>query len=328
MKKRPLIIGALALALFGGAYALWQRQQATQTPVLSGNVDIRSVNLAFRVGGRLAELAVDEGATVKTGQVLGRLDEEPARHALADAEAALSALKARQSLYHQGYRKEDVEQARATVDARAAALADAESTFKRQQELAGTGAAAKKALDSARAGFEQARAQLDAARQQYQAMSKGYRPQEVAEIDANVKRSEAQLASARLQLADTVLKAPADGVVMTRAVEPGSMLSAGGTVYTLSLPSPVWVRAYVAEPHLGDFAPGCAVTVYRDGREQPYAGRVGFVSPTAEVTPKNVETTDLRTALVYRLRVVVDKPDAGLRQGMPVTVKQADCRHE
>uniref|UniRef100_UPI0018EBD807 HlyD family efflux transporter periplasmic adaptor subunit n=1 Tax=Aquitalea sp. ASV11 TaxID=2795103 RepID=UPI0018EBD807 len=192
-----------------------------------------------------------------------------------------------------------------------------------QQELAGSGAAAVKALDAARSARQQAQAQYQAAQQQYQALSKGYRPQEVAEVDANVKRAEAQLASARLQLADTVLSAPSDGIILTRVLEPGSMLAAGSSVLTLSLRQPVWVRAYVAEPQLGQAQPGRKVWIYRDGRSQPYAAVVGFVSPTAEFTPKNVETADLRTAQVYRLRLIVSQPDAALRQGMPVTVKLA-----
>lgn len=322
MNKRVLFgIAVLLLAAAGTLW--WQQQQTAAELVLSGNVDIREVNLSFRVGGRLQQLLVDEGATVKAGQQLGRLDDAPQRNAVADTEAALAALKARQSLMHQGYRSEDVAQARAALAARQAVLTDASAAWQRQQELAGSGAAAVKALDAARSAHEQAQAQYQAAQQQYQALSKGYRQQEVAEVDANVKRAEAQLASARLQLADTVLTAPSDGIILTRAVEPGSMLAAGSTVLTLSLRSPVWVRAYVAEPQLGQAQPGRKLLVYRDGRSQPYAAVVGFVSPTAEFTPKNVETADLRTAQVYRLRVIITQPDAALRQGMPVTVKLA-----
>ena len=323
MNKKRMVVGLLVL---GGLVAgIWHWQQGKQDDALqlSGNVDIREVNLAFRVGGRLQQLLVDEGATVRAGQQLGRLDDAPQRNAVADATAALAALQARQSLMHQGYRSEDVAQARAALDARQAALTDAHAAWLRQQELAGTGAAAIKALDAARSANDQAQAQYQAAQQQYQALSKGYRPQEVAEVDANVKRAEAQLASARLQLADTVLSAPSDGIILTRVVEPGSMLAAGATTLTLSLTRPVWVRAYVAEPQLGQVQPGRKLLVYRDGRSQPYAAVVGFVSPTAEFTPKNVETTDLRTAQVYRLRVIISQPDAGLRQGMPVTVKLA-----
>ena len=107
-------------------------------------------------------------------------------------------------------------------------------------------------------------------------------------------------------------------------LEPGrknGLLNAGGTVLTLSLTYPVWVRAYVDEKNLGQAQPGQAVLLYTDSRpDKPYHGKIGFVSPSAEFTPKTVETPDLRTDLVYRLRIVVNDADGALRQGMPVTV--------
>src|SRR5690606_23766525 len=93
------------------------------------------------------------------------------------------------------------------------------------------------------------------------------------------------------------------------------------TVYTLSLDAPVYVRAYVGEPDLGRIAPGTRVRVRSDSSEKVYHGQIGFISPRAEFTPKTVETSDLRTDLVYRLRVVVGDADAALRQGMPVTIE-------
>ena len=111
-----------------------------------------------------------------------------------------------------------------------------------------------------------------------------------------------------------MLVAPADGIVLTRAAERGAILGAGATIYTLSLTRPVWVRAYCAEPELGEVSPGRAVLVYTDGRrDRPYHGQVGFVSPTSEFTPKNVETADLRTALVGKLDPAHQGIDATLR---------------
>ena len=102
------------------------------------------------------------------------------------------------------------------------------------------------------------------------------------------------------------------------------MVQPGTPAFSLSLSNPVWVRAYVNEPQLGRFPTGTKVTLHTDSRpDKPYLGVVGFVSPTAEFTPKTVETSDLRTSLVYRLRIGVDTPDAQLRQGMPVTVRLA-----
>ena len=111
---------------------------------------------------------------------------------------------------------------------------------------------------------------------------------------------------------------------MTRVREPGAMVSVGSPVYTLSLTDKVYVRAYVAEPHLGRVSPGTGVQILTDAGGRSYSGQIGFVSPRAEFTPKSVETPALRTDLVYRLRIVVTDADSGLRQGMPVSVSFGD----
>jgi len=171
---------------------------------------------------------------------------------------------------------------------------------------------------------DEARARLQAANQTLSQLLSGSRREEIAEADANRARAAATAAQSEQRLADAVLRAPADGILLTRAVEPGTILAAGTPVYTLSLLSPVWARIYVSEPDLGRTPPGREVLLYTDGRpDKPYHGRIGFVSPTAEFTPKNVETPELRTALVYRARVIVSDADTGLRQGMPVTVRLA-----
>jgi HlyD family secretion protein len=113
-------------------------------------------------------------------------------------------------------------------------------------------------------------------------------------------------------------------VVTSRVREPGAIVSPNDVVYVVALTGSVWVRAYVSETDLGKLHPGTEVAVQSDAAPgHVYRGHVGFISPTAEFTPKSVETPELRTALVYRLRVIVDTPDPGLRQGMPVTVHVA-----
>src|SRR5690606_38404313 len=134
----------------------------------------------------------------------------------------------------------------------------------------------------------------------------------------DVALAERQQAMTRLD--DTALVAPADGTILARVREPGAVLPPGATVDTLSVDAPVYVRAWVSEPNLGRIVLGAAVFVTTDSSDRRYRGQVGFVSPRAEFTPRSVETTDLRTDLVYRLRIVVTDADEHLRQGMPVTV--------
>ncbi len=196
--------------------------------------------------------------------------------------------------------------------------------WRRQSALAATGAISRGQLDTARSQRDQTQAQVRSAREQLAQLETGYRPEEIAQSDAQLEGAKAALASAELALADASLTAPSDGIIISRAVENGSMVQSGATAFNLSLTAPVWVRAYVEEPWLGHFPSGARVTLTTDSRpDKPYHGVVGFVSPTAEFTPKSVETPDLRTHLVYRLRIVVQDPDPALRQGMPVTVRLA-----
>ena len=325
--KKPVVIVLIVvfiLAALGGGWMWYQSRQAASL-TLYGNVDIRTVNLSFRVGGRLASLAVDEGDTITAGQVLGEIDKAPYENALLQAKANVSTAKAKYDLVTAGYRDEEISQAAAAVNQAQAAYDYAQNFYQRQLGLRASSAISANDLENARSSRDQAQATLKSAQDKLRQYRAGNRPQEIAQAKASLEQAQAALAQAKLDLHDTVLTAPSDGTLMTRAVEPGTMLNAGGTVLTLSLTHPVWVRAYVDEKNLGQAQPGQEVLLYTDSRpNQPWHGKIGFVSPSAEFTPKTVETPDLRTDLVYRLRIVVTDADDALRQGMPVTVQFGD----
>lgn len=321
--KKPVVVILLIvilLAALGGGW--WWYQSSRQQPLtLYGNVDIRTVNMSFRVGGRLASLTVDEGDSIRAGQPLGELDRAPYENALLQAQANVSTAQAQYDLMMAGYRSEEIAQAAAAVNQAQAAYDYAQNFYQRQLGLRASSAISANDLENARSSRDQAQATLKSAQDKLRQYRAGNRPQEIAQAKASLEQAQAALAQAKLDLHDTVLTAPSDGTLMTRAVEPGTMLNAGGTVLTLSLTHPVWVRAYVDEKNLGQAQPGQAVLLYTDSRpDKPYHGKIGFVSPSAEFTPKTVETPDLRTDLVYRLRIVVNDADGALRQGMPVTV--------
>jgi HlyD family secretion protein len=324
MKKGLIILAILVLLALGGAWlARWHRNQtAHKALTLHGNVDIREVNLGFRVPGRIAEVLRDEGDPIRSGELLARLDDEPYQRELEEARAQVASLGARVALLKAGYRPEEIAQARASFGEREVTRLNAERVFKRQQELFANKTVSIQERDDAEAKFREAEARQKSAQEQLNLVEAGYRHEEIDQAKADLSRAEAAVASAALRLEDTKLKAPSDGVILTRAQEPGAVLQAGATVMTLSLSKPVWIRAYVEEPELGQVQPGRKVEILTDSRPgRPYSGQIGFVSPRAEFTPKNVETTELRTSLVYRLRVVVEDPDGELRQGMPVSLR-------
>ncbi|MGH7972500.1 MAG: secretion protein HlyD [Limisphaerales bacterium] len=324
MKKRIPIIVILLLVAGTGAWFAYNRSHRSETgaPTLFGNVDIREVNLGFRVGGRVSEVLRDEGDAVKAGEVVARLDDEPYRREADQARGQVEALKAHLELLEAGNRPQEIAQAHALVREREVTAANAERLYKREEDLLRSKAVSIQDRDDAEASYHEAEARLNSAREQSNLLEAGFRKEDIAQAKADLLRAEAALASAELRVQDTILKSPSEGVVLTRAQEPGAILQPGTTILTVCLTRPVWVRAYINEPELGRIHPGMKVQVFSDSRPgHPYSGQVGYISPRAEFTPKNVETPELRTSLVYRLRVVVENADEGLRQGMPVTVK-------
>ncbi|MCL1894292.1 MAG: secretion protein HlyD [Holophagaceae bacterium] len=324
--KKQIAIPVILVALGVGGYFLFKNfGNSNNISTLFGNVDIREATLAFRVSGRVDVIMVDEGDFVSAGDVLALLDVEPLNNAAVAAEAALASTTARNALIHKGNRQEDIAQAKARVEAAQAALLNAEQQFDRLVGMLPSGVVSQDSMDNASAVRDQAAANLRAVEEIYNSLSVGFRSEEKAESDGLLKQAQANVDISRLAISDATLRAPSDGIILSRAIEKGAMIQAGSPAFSLSLTSPVWVRAYVEEPQLGYFNTGAKVLLYTDSRpNQPYSGTVGFISPTAEFTPKSVETADLRTALVYRIRIVVSDPDNMLRQGMPVTIKRAE----
>ncbi|MEK7953491.1 efflux RND transporter periplasmic adaptor subunit [Luteolibacter soli] len=349
MKKAIPVILILAALAIGGWFIYGKYRSNHEPLVLQGNVDIRGVDLGFRVSGRIAEVLKDEGDAVKTGELLARIDKEPyenelaqanaaeaqARAALAQAKATLAQAKADADLKRAGYRTEEIEQARATRAQATVTMDNAQRIYDRQSELVKSKGVSRQNFENAEASFHEAEQRLKLADANLRQLESGFRKEEVAaaeaavgaaqagvgSAEAAVAQAEAAVKTSEIRLGDTDLKSPSDGIVITRALEPGAIVQAGPTVLSLSLENPVWVRAYVHEPDLGKFPPGTKVSLVTDGApDHVFHGTVGFVSPRAEFTPKTVETKELRTSLVYRLRVVVDDTDGSLRQGMPVTV--------
>jgi HlyD family secretion protein len=194
--------------------------------------------------------------------------------------------------------------------------------YQRAAELAATHAGSTQQRDDRMAAFDAARQQYEAARQAYILAVKGPRAEDIAAARASLQEAAAAVALAQRQFDDTKLYAPADGVVEDRILESGDMASPSAPVFTIALPNPLWVRAYVPESDLGHVRLGMPASVSTDSYPgHVYHGWIGYLSPTAEFTPKAVETPELRTALVYQLRVYVCDAHDELRLGMPATVR-------
>lgn len=270
MKRLVIVLSIIILlvCISVGLYYILRKKPNPNEITLYGNVDVRQVDIGFRVSGRITELCYEEGDFVPQGSLMAVLDKSP-------------------------YDSE-IDQAKANLESVLANLKNAEILLKRREMAVTIGGVSQEDVDDAAASRNA--------------------------LLANSYAAESGVTIAIDNMNYTEVFSPADGIILSRIREPGSVVNPADPVYTLSVCSPVWIRAYVDEPQLGQIYYGMEAEISTDSGNV-YAGQVGFISPVAEFTPKTVETTQLRTDLVYRLRIYADNPDRYLKQGMPVTVK-------
>jgi HlyD family secretion protein len=338
VKKRVFIVVFLVLLVGGGFFVRrWMTRQSapSDTITLYGNVDIRQVQLAFNNSERIEKLLVDEGSAVHRGQLVAQLVQQRFQDAVAQSQSTVVAQQQVIARLLAGSRPEEIAQARADV---AAAQADVEAAqanvtnadlfYRRQQTLAKQQYVSLQIRDDAERTLQTDQASLAAKQQALVAKQQalrlaviGPRKEDIAAAQATAKADVSALALAQKQLADTQLYAPEDGVIQDRILETGDMATAQTPVFTLALDNPLWVRAYLPEPEMGKVALGMRAWIESDSFPgQRFPGWIGYISPVSEFTPKNVETTQLRSQLVYRVRVYACNPDHRLRLGMPATV--------
>ncbi len=325
-KVRIRILLVVALVVIGGvAWWLADRHGGSHSPVLYGNVDLRQVDLPFNASERVTEVLVQEGDHVKVGQVMARLDPTRIQPQVDKAEADVAAEQQVVNRLRAGTRPEEVAQGRANVLSARADSANAQRQYDRLVELSRNSsgrAVSRQDLDSAKAALDVAEAKLAVNRKALDLQVAGPRKEDVAQAEAQLRSDQAQLALLRRQLADTELHAPIDGVVRSRLVEPGEIASPQKSAFTLAITDPKWIRAYIAESDFEGVHEGVKASVTTDSfPNQPFSGWVGFISPMAEFTPKTVQTEELRSSLVYEIRVFVKDPEDRLRLGMPATVR-------
>ena len=337
--KKKILLPILSLAILGGATIAWQHSRedkaASTKLTLYGNVDIRQVQVAFKGSERIARMLAREGDAVKKGELLAVLDTDKLAANVALRKAEFSAQQQVVERLESGNRPEEIGKARAELDAAKIDAANAERTYARLKDLVSRHFVSEQQADNARAAAEAARARSRAAEEVLKLALAGPRREDIESAQAVLKANQAGLSLATIDLEDASLYAPSDGIIRDRILEPGDMASPQKPVYTLALTNPVWVRTYVPESDLGKLKLGMAAEVETDSHPgKKYRGWVGYISPSAEFTPKSVETAELRTSLSYQVRIFVCNPLNELRLGMPATVtiplleaiKAAPCR--
>lgn len=329
MNKKALTamsLSALVVAISAAGITWGVSRQVAADPGLTlyGNVDLRQVDLAFNNSERIDAIVVQEGDRVHAGQVLARLDSQRLEPQVAESQARLEAGAQVVARLRRGSRPEEVAQARANVASAQAEVTNARQQFERLTALFDSSsgrAISKQDLDGARTALDVATARLTLAQKSLELVNAGPRKEDIAQAEAQLRGDEARLLLLRRQLADSELRSPSDAVVRSRLMEPGEIATPQRPVFSLAVVDPKWVRAYVSETELAKVRPGMPATVHADGvPKRSFTGWVGYISPVAEFTPKTVQTAELRTSLVYQIRVFIKDKDDELRLGMPATV--------
>jgi HlyD family secretion protein len=327
MSVRLLLVPVLALLA-----AACDDEAPTNLLRVSGHVEATEVQVAAEVAGRLVELRVDEGDRVKRGDVIARLDTRDTELRIAGAEAERAAADAQMRLLQAGARVEDIRQAEAQVEAAETEAAAAQAEFKaaeldleRFESLLRANAGSQKQRDDAKARADVARERVRgaaertrAAREGVARLRSGARPQEVDAARARVAAADAQLAMLDKSLKDAQVVSPVDGIVTTKLVDQGELLAARTPLVVVTDLDRAWANVFVPEPMVPRVKIGQTATVFTDAGGHGIAGKVTFISPKAEFTPRNVQTADERSKLVYRIKVSVDNSQGVLKQGMPV----------
>jgi len=310
----PLIAAVVLLALF-----VVEREGGDPNIIrISGNIEITEVEVSFKIPGLVERRFVAEGEPVELGEQIASLDAQELEQKVALHAAEVEAAEAAFQELQGGYLPEEIAQAEAQLEQAEASYARLKADFDRQQQLFEGDVISSREFDASTSAFEVAEAKVKEARERLSMLKKGIRKEKIAQFRARLKQAEEALKLAKTQLGYATLEAPISGYVLSDNIEGGEYVVPGTPVVTIGDLDDVWLRGYIDESDLGKVKLGQRVEVTTDSYPgRVYPGRISFISPEAEFTPKNVQTEKERVKLVYRIKVEIPNPDQELKPGMP-----------
>jgi len=319
MKKKIILI-ILILAVIIAVFLTFRNRSPVNPDLIrvSGNIEITEAEVSFKIPGRVEERLVSEGETVTIGQVVARLDSRELGQEKAQRQAQVSSARAALAELQAGSRTEEIAQAQALLERAQAEQERAQVESERQKKLYQREVISTREYDLARTTHDGAEAKVREAREYLTLVKKGPRQEKIDQARASLKAAEQVLAQAQTRLEYTVAVSPLSGIVLSKNIEPGEYVSPGTPVVTVGEVGQVFLRAYINETDLGRVKVGQKVKVTTDTFPgKSYQGRISFLAPQAEFTPKNIQTQKERVKLVYRIKVEIPNPQMELKPGMP-----------
>jgi HlyD family secretion protein len=323
--KRTIIFRNAVLALTAAVIFLPACRKETGSPPAleaSGIVEAVTTEVRAQAQGEIKKILVEEGQAVKAGDLLCVVDDEKLALQLGQIEAGIQASEARVRLARRGAKKELIAMAQSQVDVTAKQLELARKDQERLAKLLAQGAVSEIQKEKADLGLKAAQEQHRSARENFDMVSRGLEREEIemAEAELQSLRSQKQLLERTRR--DFEVRAPVDGVVEVKHVEPGELAIPGAALFTLIDPKRPYVKAYIPEADLGRIKLGTPVEVVCDSFPgRAFRGKIDYISSEAEFAPKNIQTKEERLKLVFMIKAYLDNPDGVLKPGLPVDVK-------
>jgi HlyD family secretion protein len=321
MKKKIVrVILLVAVVAAAGVWLVQSRGNERSRPgiFVSGNIEATEVDLSFRISGQIKQFPVEEGDRVKTDQLIAELDTDTLLALKGAAQAEIAAGEAQLDELVRGSRAEEIEMARALFAGAESRLANAKSEHQRHVGLLKEGAVSASSFDAKDMVLKVAKAEVDNARERLREVETGPREERIRTAKARLERARWDLNKIELDLKHSEIKSVVDGVVLVKSNEVGEVVLPGATIATVAAVDQVWLKGYVGEQYLARLRLGQIVDVTTDTfPNKKYRGRITFISPRAEFTPKNVQTREERIKQVYRVKATIPNPDYELKIGMP-----------
>jgi HlyD family secretion protein len=320
-RKKVFLPLAVILIVATAAYMYHRSRANNKGSVIhvSGNIEVTDVEMSFKIPGWLKSRLVSEGETVKAGQNVALLDDSELQQEALLRETESTTAKAALAELEAGSRPGEIARAEAAVESARAEEVLRKTEFDRVEELYKSNAASKQEYDKAKAAYEIAKGVLNQTNESLSLAKEGPRKETIEVARAKLKQVQQAHVLAKTRLGFSILASPISGIVLSENIESGEYVSPGTPIVTIGNLDNVWLRAYIEETDLGRVKVGQRVIVQTDTYPgKKYEGRITFISPEAEFTPKNVQTKKLRVSLVYRIKVAIPNPDMELKPGMPV----------
>ena len=318
-KRRKIFIPVLLIILMAGIYTMYFKKQIDPHQLkVSGNIETTTVNVGFKISGHVNERLVDEGDSVKKGQQIAALETKDLQLNVDNVNAQLLAAQAALAELTNGSRRQDVAVAQAAARSAEADRNNAATEYQRMQQLFIDSAVSAQDRDRSLTTYKTTSARADQAAQQLSLVEEGPRYEEIALATAKLEQAKKQLELAKTQLAYAQIMAPIDGFVLSKNIEPGEYVASGTPIVTIGDLDHVWLKAYIPENELGRVKLGQKVLVTSDTYpNKTYHGYISFISSDAEFTPKNIQTSEERLKLVYRIKIMIENTEHELKPGMP-----------